>query len=106
MALVALDVAWRVEIVVVARRDFLTRQQVGDVETDNLGGIIVRRSSFDALQESGNKTEVGSARESQDAVECPDRDATPEEAVEFSFEDFKVTVVCQWLINVASLMNR
>ena len=77
MALVALDVAWRIEIVVVSRSDFFVRQQVGDVETDNLGGIIVRRSSFDALQESGNKTEVGSARKSHDAVECPDRDAAP-----------------------------
>ena len=95
MALVALNVAWRVEIVVVARCDFLVWQQVSDIETDDLSGVIVYCGSFDSFQESWGKSEVSSARKPHDAVEGPDRNATPEEAVEFPFEDFEVAVKCQ-----------
>jgi len=49
MALVALDVAWRIEVVVVARGDVVVGQQVGDIETDDLSGVIVYCSGFDAF---------------------------------------------------------
>lgn len=94
MALIALDVAWRIEVVVVARSDVFVRDQVSDIETDNLGGIIVSCSGFDALHESRNQTEIRSAHKSHEAIECPDCNATPEEAVEFSFEYFEVAVAC------------
>ena len=41
MALVALDVAWRIKIVVVAGCDVLVGQQVSNVETDDISSIIV-----------------------------------------------------------------
>lgn len=103
MALVALDVTWRIEVVVVARRNVLAGQQVGDVETDDLARIIISCSSFGILQESRNKTQVNSARKPHEAVECPDCNTAPEEAVEFSFEDFEVAVTCQWRSEVASI---
>ena len=90
MALIALDVAWRIEVVVVARRDDLAGQQVSDIETNDLSGIIVCCGGFDALRESWDKTKVSSAGNPHGAVECPDCNAAPEEAVEFSFEDFEV----------------
>jgi hypothetical protein len=94
VALVALDVAWRIEVVVVARRDDLAGQQVSNVETDDVSSIIVCCGGFDALRESWDKTKVSSACKPHGAVECPDCNAAPEEAVEFSFEDFEVAASC------------
>jgi len=90
MALVALEIAGRIEVVVVARRDFFTGQQVGNVKANDLGGIIVRGSGFDALEESWDEAEVDGPRKSHGTIEGPDGNAAPEEAVEFSFEDFEV----------------
>ena len=95
VALVALDVTWRIEIVVVARCDVLVGQQIGDVETNDLSRVIVGCGSFDALKESWDKTKISSARESQDTVKRPNGNATPNEAVVFSFVNFDVTVACQ-----------
>jgi hypothetical protein len=97
VALVALDVAWCIKVVILARRDVLLGQQVSDVETDDLDGIVVSCSSIDALQESWNKTKVSSAHKSYEASERPDCNTTPEEAVESPFEDFEVALACQWL---------
>ena len=85
-----MDIARRLEVVVIARSDVLVGQQIGNVETDDLGSIIVCCSGFDALRESWDKTKVSSACKPHEAVECPDCNAAPEEAVEFSFEDFEV----------------
>jgi hypothetical protein len=104
MALVAFDVSWCIEVVVVAWRDVVVGQQVGDIETDDLSGVVVCCSSFDTLREPWDETEVSSARKSHDAVKCPDCNAAPEEAVEFSFEDFEVAVKCQWLSRSASMV--
>lgn len=95
MALVALDVTWGVEIVVVSRCDVLVGQQVSDVEADNLSGVIVCRRSFDAFQESWDEAEVSSACKSHDAVKGPDGDTTPDEAIQFTFEDFEVAAASQ-----------
>lgn len=87
-----MEIAGRIEVVVVARCDFCAGQQVGDVEADDLGGIIVRCSGFDALEVSWDEAEVDGTSKSHGTIEGPYGNAAPEEAVEFSFEDFKVAV--------------
>lgn len=104
MALIALEVCRRIEIVVMARRDVLVGQKVRDVETDDLSGIVVCCSSFDTLHESWHKTEISSACKPHKAVECPDCNAAPEEAIKFSFKDFKVATTCQYVGDVKHRM--
>lgn len=100
-----MEVSRRIEVVVMARRDVLVRQRVRDVEADDLSGIVVCCSSFDTFHESWHKTEISSARKPHNAVECPNCNAAPEEAIEFSFEDFKVATRRQYVGDVKHRMT-
>jgi hypothetical protein len=95
MALVALDVARRVKIVIVARCDVLAGQQAGHIEADDLCSVVIGGSGFDAFEETWNETKVDGASKSHEAIECPDGDTTVDETVMFSFVDFDVAVNCQ-----------
>jgi hypothetical protein len=95
MTLVALDISGGVKVVVIARCDGLRGQKVGDVEADDLCGVIIGGSGFYALEETRDETKIDGAGKSHEAIECPDGDAAVDEAVVFSFVDFDVAVTCQ-----------
>jgi hypothetical protein len=94
MALVALDISGGVEVVVMARCDGLRGQQVGNVEADDICGVIIGGSGFYALEETRDETKIDGAGKSHEAIERPDGNAAVDEAVVFSFVDFDVALTC------------
>lgn len=97
MALVALDVAGRIEVIIVARRDVFTGQEPCDVEADDLSRIVVCRRGFDAFQEARDQTQVEDANKTHESIKRPDGNATPDEAIEFSLKDLEVAEYRQQL---------
>lgn len=91
MAFVAAYLARLVDVVERSRRGSMLLEELGDIESNEIDVFVECRSSFGAFA-IRYETNVKNAAPAKCAVECPDSDCWPYEAVKGADLDFGVTV--------------